>query len=735
MPEQRARLASPWPGLALVVLVAAILRYPALDLVPPGLNFDEGGEGVAALDVAHGIFRIWWPIGGGKEPLMAYLVQPLLWLFGPARLALRLYTASLGVIAAAGTFWLAWEMQALLFGERSERSERSRRAAFPTGPAFALLAGLGLATAFWHVAYSRIAFRALAMPAVEALAMAWLWYALRRTPAAGGSWREIGWWRFAGAGACLGLGAYTYLAGRFVPLAILFFLVIEAALALIARRRPLVVIQWRGLLVAALAAIAVFAPLGTYFATHPAAFLERAGAVSIFSPAWNHGDMIGVLIATLGATLGTFAGLTGDPNPLGNLPGQSMLPLPLAVCFWVGIAACVWRVGNALRRRTWGAGNGRESPLPALFLLCWWPVMLLPGVLAPEGAPHHLRLIGTAAATYAVVALGVVQLARLVWRAGSHLVPAAARRLTLRAAVGWFVLPLILFAPVGLLTAQSYFGRWAQQPELYMAFDVYAVELAQEIAADSDPDVGYVIPMDQRAAHEARHYTLDFMVHGAKPYHYVPVDDRTVAEQLTRAADGARTLRVVRWTQDKHMAADEREVVTYLLGTTAQLIGQETRPVYRIETWQLPSTHTLFRLPAPDQPLGVVFDGQIMLAAAHLESAGDRVGVALRWAPVSQMAVDYRASLRLVDPSGRVVVQHDRTLRHNFHQGTRLWPPNEMVDEYYLLAPAPPGEYHVRVVVYDPDTLAPLIAGDQAEVTVGRVLVSGAPGVEDGGAQ
>ena len=73
-------LAGAWGGLLLAVMVAALLRYPALDSIPPGLSFDEAGNGVAALDVARGEYRLWWPIGGGKEPLIAYLVQPLFWL-------------------------------------------------------------------------------------------------------------------------------------------------------------------------------------------------------------------------------------------------------------------------------------------------------------------------------------------------------------------------------------------------------------------------------------------------------------------------------------------------------------------------------------------------------------------------------------------------------------------------------------------------------------------------------
>jgi hypothetical protein len=96
--------------------------------------------------------------------------------------------------------------------------------------------------------------------------------------------------------------------------------------------------------------------------------------------------------------------------------------------------------------------------------------------------------------------------------------------------------------------------------------------------------------------------------------------------------------------------------------------------------------------------------------------------VAVRWAPLAAMDVDYKASLRLVAADGQVVVQKDRFLLHNWHQGTHLWPP-ETVNEYYLLAPAPPGEYQVRVVVYHPETLAPLPAGDRAEVVLGTVQV------------
>jgi hypothetical protein len=328
--------------------------------------------------------------------------------------------------------------------------------------------------------------------------------------------------------------------------------------------------------------------------------------------------------------------------------------------------------------------------------------MLLPGILAPEGAPHHLRIIGTAPATYVLVALGLTQLFKISQSAR------------------W--LPILIFLPIGLVTARDYFQIWARLPELYMAYDVYAVELVGQMARESAPGVVYVIPMDQRAGYEARHYTLDFLKQGGAPYDYVPVDEATAAARLTEAAQGRRTFRVVRWLQDKHTAADEREVVSYLLARGAQPAGEETYPAYRIETWTLPSTPARFALPAIEDGVGAVFGEVLRLEAADVSADERQVFVALRWAPLAGMHVDYKASLRLVAPDGRVAAQKDRYLRHNWHQGTSLWPA-ETVNEYYVLPAGEPGVYDVRVVVYHPKTLAPLPVQREAEVSLGAVRI------------
>jgi hypothetical protein len=242
--------------------------------------------------------------------------------------------------------------------------------------------------------------------------------------------------------------------------------------------------------------------------------------------------------------------------------------------------------------------------------------------------------------------------------------------------------------------------------------------------------------MDIRAGAEARHYTLDYLLSPYQPraYTYIPVDEHNAETLLTQAASAGKTeLRVVRWTADKHHEADAKEIITYLLETSAQPAGRESFPVYDVETYRLFQTKSSsqgmnFVLPALNRPLKANFDSLLSLEAVYLPATakpGTWLPVALTLAPLAPMQTDYKASLRLIGPEGQRLAQKDRTLLHNFHQGTSLWPP-ETVNEYYLL-PVPsetrPGEYQVVLLLYHPDSLAPLVANGLVEVPLGSVRV------------
>ncbi|MCG3207113.1 MAG: hypothetical protein FOGNACKC_00713 [Anaerolineae bacterium] len=665
-------------AILLILLLAAFVRFYHLPTLPPGLNFDEAGNGVAALDVLHGDFKIWWRIGGGKEPLWPYLIAASTALLGRVPLALRWPAALTGVLTVAAVYPLA-------------------RVLFPRRRELALWAMLGLALSEWPLHFSRLGFRAVLLPLLSALAIYFLWRSFIQ--------HRKGAWL---AAVFLAAAVYAYLAGRMLPLAVAGF----AALLWLADWRQRTVRRWTPLLRLALAFFVLLLPLIIYFARYPADFSARAGTVSIFNPVWNQGDLTGTAGRVLALSLGTFAGLTGDANPLVNLPGQPAVSLLLAPFLLVGLGLSLWR---AVRLFT---PAGRTKNPTYLLLIVWGSVMLLPALLAPEGAPHHLRLLGAMIPAYLLVALGLVTVADGLarWLAGRPArLPVVAR----------FVLPAVLFAAVGWQTGQNYFVRWPQT-DFTLPFDLYATRLAADIAR-ADARAGYVLPMDIRAGAEARHYTLDYLLADTPAaYTYLPVGDDAGAI-LSRAAAGKDQLKVVRWTADKHREADAKEIVTFLLAQAGRLTGQESFPVYNIETYALRPGAT-FVLPQPNRPIGANFDNLLQLDAVYLPPAaapGGWLPLAMTLSPLAKMDTDTKASVRLVSPAGERLAQIDRTLLHNFHQGTSLWPP-EPVTEYYLLPVPPdaaPGDYAVTVVFYRPDTLAPLVAAGQAEVALGTVRV------------
>jgi hypothetical protein len=717
-------MGNPQSTILATLLIATFLRLFHLPTLPPGLNFDEAGSGVAALEILSGAPKIWWRLGGGQEPLWPYLTALSTAVLGNMALALRLPAALVGILSVAAVY-------PLLLALRPGGSGTNRRDAH----LIALLAALGLALSDWHLHFSRLGFRAILLPLLSTLAFYFFWHSLKVSRFMFHVYVNIS---LVMASLFTALAIHSYLAARLLLLVPLLFFTLQWLIGRIRRllpaqnnpasaspqTLPFFPASSLSFLISYFLFLLLFlSPLILYFSLNPADFVARSTTVSIFNPAWNNGDLFGTAWQTLTATLDTFFGLQGDSNPLVNLPGEPALPPLLVPFFCLGMLLSLYRsffptFEPSSRRPPMG---NLPTPSPHLFLLCWWTIMLLPALLAPEGAPHHLRLLGAIVPTYVFVAIGLVATTNfLISYASRFMPPASASRLT-------YLLPATCYLLLAVQTYTNYFVRWPASVDFTLPFDLYAVRLAGDIA-QSPPGVGYVLPMDLRAGEEARHYTLDYLLgfHQSRPYTYIPVDEHSAAALLTQAADSKQQLRVVRWTNDKHREADAKEIVTYLLATTAHFQGRESFPVYDIETYTLPDSRTIFSLPIINQPIGANFDNLLRLDAAFVPSSaqpGADLPIALTVAPLAPMPVNYKISLRLINPGGQRVAQKDRLLLHNFHQGTSLWPP-ETVNEYYLLPVPPeasPGVYTVVTVIYQPETLAPLIAAGQAEVPVGQV--------------
>ena len=185
----------PWIALAGILIVAAGLRFTALDSLPPGLFHDEA---LYAFDAREVLRTDYHPIyfernTGGREPLFIYLLAGLMALLGETELTLRLLAATIGTLTVLVTFFLG-------------------RRLFST-TAGLLAAGL-LAVLPWHVHVSRDGFRAISLPLLAALA----WWLLERARQRG---RLVD---SALAGLATGLVFYTYMAGRIFWLAVLLWL-------------------------------------------------------------------------------------------------------------------------------------------------------------------------------------------------------------------------------------------------------------------------------------------------------------------------------------------------------------------------------------------------------------------------------------------------------------------------------------------------------------------------------
>ncbi|MFW6070283.1 MAG: ArnT family glycosyltransferase [bacterium] len=342
--------------LLLALVVAAALRFWALDSAPPGLYRDEAHNGLDALRVLNGEHAVFFETNNGREPAYIYLTALSVALFGRTVLALRLAAAVAGVIATYAVYRLAdvWV---------------GRRAG--------LFAAWLWAITLWPVHLSRLGLRPILLPLFLALTFWVGTLAYRRQRA----------WLWLLAGALYGAAFYTYLAVRFTPLLLLLFL----SYLLLTRPRSARRL-WPGLLLFAVAALAALLPLLLYTLQAPDLLLGRTQQVSILSPQVNNGDLWGTLLRHVGRGAGLFL-WQGDTIVRHNVPGRPLFDLYMALPFLLGVVCCL---------RRW-----RQAPAAALLL--WATVMLGPTILA-EDPPHFLRAVGVLPAALILPAVGLSKL-------------------------------------------------------------------------------------------------------------------------------------------------------------------------------------------------------------------------------------------------------------------------------------------------------------------------------------
>jgi len=703
-----------------IVAIAAFFRFYRLDAIPCGLYFDEAGQGLDALDALSGHLRLFSPRSDGHEPLYGYLVAGLVFILGRIPLAVRLPAALSELVAVAMIYMLGREMF-LTEGERISRR-------------IAIIAMLLLSTSYWAVTISRIGFPSSLIPMFALTSFYFFWRGWNRQLVDGSGASFFGlpleaFRDFCLAGIFLGLSLYTYIPSRFLPLVIASFVFWSIAMSGGESEEGGRCTRFavRGFILITLSALLVFTPLGLYFLSHPNDFMRKASTVSVFNPDVNEGQPLRTLMGGALRTLRMFV-LGGDPNIRHN-PGQRSIFDPfMAVWFVIGLGTSFL--------------NWRKPPY--LFAILWFSIMLLPTVLSVGAVPHWFRAIGSLPVAHIFVAVGVS--VAWQWFEGKN----APRH--------WASLISIMFLVMVCFSAftgyQDYFSAWARdgKQDLRNAFDVIFVDTAEAMNVLDRPQSVWILPVTPLAQSGSSHYTIDFLYQGSAPHHYLRVDESSVAHELSEVSQERSKALVIEWNESALGGAylynaDPKGVLSFLLSKHGRLVEEREFEGFDVETYELPAA-PYFVIAESFDPLSVNFRDELELiglsyggASVYETSTSSEVEkkvlpsgksgwVVLRWRGLRAMAKDYKVGVYLIDGKERLIGQMDKLLLSNYLQPTSQWEPGQTEIDYYTLPslPAtPPGEYHIEVAVYDPESLERLpilgeIAGRQAS-TIGTLQI------------
>jgi hypothetical protein len=626
--------------------------------VPPGLFFDVAANLFDVVDVLDGARPLWFARNNGREPLVIYLEAAAALVWGPTPLAAKAATAAIGIATIPAMYLLGREVGEAIGG-----------AAGP-GRRVGLLSAFLTTTLYWHLNFSRIGLRAIALPLFLALGVGLLLRAARRGGAASAL---LG-------GSATGLALYTYTSARLAPLFLLPALV-ALWLARPGRGRQI------ALFVAA-AAVAT-APLGFYYAGHPGEVAGRAAAVSVLNEPVGRGDPLGAALRGL-ATTAAATVWRGTPSGMENLPNRPLFEPLTGAAFLLGC-------GLALAALVRSAGAARAV---GLTLLTWLVAMMLPSALSVN-PPGFSRITGMIPAAVVLAALGLDRV--FAW-ARTRLDRPWLFRL---AAGATLAVPLVW-------TSYDYFVVWAPSEAAYRWMMEDKAQAARRVE-------GWLAAGERvfLAPLYARDYTFSFLLREA------PVESFDVGAALVVPGDG-RPARYAFPPEDGAGLA----TVAQRLGAPAEVevVADDSGRFPLLATLRLePSGGS-----APRS--ATRFEDGIALVGAELSRAsavaGERVELALHWVAAGRPSRDYSVFVHGRDEGGLTRFQRDR-MPGDGSVPTSRWRVGDQIGDYYqieLPGELPPGQYRLVVGLYRLADGQRLVVTSQPgwsnEVEVGRLRVA-----------
>ncbi len=413
--------------LLLILIISIFFRTWQLDSLPPGLYPDEAMNGNDAVEsLENKDFKIFYPYNNGREGLFIWIVSASFHFFGISITTLKLPSVIAGILTVLGLYFLTKE----IFFENKDKE------------VIALLSSFFLSVSFWHVNFSRIAFRAILVP----FFLVFSFYLILK------SFRTKKVQSIFLAGILFGLGFYTYSSFYFAT--ILLFIIYFFNWKKFKKEKK-ENIFYKLVIINLLTIFLVALPIGIFLLKNPDKMLKRSSQVSIF----NTDQPILNFFQSLGLHLIMF-NFMGDRNWRHNIAGSPQLLWIVGIFFLFGIFLLIRKIYQ------------KQLKKKDKILLSWFFIMLLPGALTAIGCSHALRVIGTIPAIYIISSWGAVQLySFLTKKYGLKIIQ---------------LISIIVIAAIPMFQFNNYFQKWASNPKVKDAFSSYYVDIGDYL--NSVPD-------------------------------------------------------------------------------------------------------------------------------------------------------------------------------------------------------------------------------------------------------
>ncbi len=437
--------------LLAILIIASFFRLYQITQIPPGLYPDEAMNGNNAMEaLATNHFKVFYPENNGREGLFIDIQAIFLKYLLPlengnsAAWMLRLPSALFGIFTVLGLFFLTKE---LLAAEPENPMAKHK-------DYIALFATFLLATSFWHILFSRIGFRAIMAPFFMVWATYFFLKALNKKTGdvpekTGKIFVFLKKYRYLCpaiiAGVFFGLGFYSYIAFRIMPVLFLIFIVYF-------RKNKNF---WKITAAFIIAAFIVALPIGIYFAKHPADFFGRTGELSVSASPHPLTDL-----ASNVAKTALMFNYRGDYNWRQNFSGAPELFWPIGILFLIGFVLAVIKFRKFIFS----------------FTLAWLALAALPVVISNEGIPHALRAILMIPPAFLLAAFGG-------WWFYNKIINSTFCASSKKNRLMFNVFAVVFLSLLAFQAYIFYFIAWAQDPNVPGAFNQDYADIAGQINA------------------------------------------------------------------------------------------------------------------------------------------------------------------------------------------------------------------------------------------------------------